>query len=191
MERNINMDQFHEHMSEVKQAAGVPPDFGTQPIPPGAVRIQHMTWQDRTDSIRESGLLKSMSSEHSESPQVFATTGDTLEHEDSVSADSDRAVVEGYVFPHGTDSNPHSQLDVGSGLSPERAASRHSTVTLHGDLPPDQILAVHEPWHAAARYLTSDPRNVEEVESGAHDSLMEDESFPHYGRAIRTLKDFL
>ena len=186
---NLSEDQFHAYTKEVRAAAGVPPEFGSQPIPPGAVRLQHLTWSDRVHSIREMGLRKDMASPHSEAPQVFATTGDTLEHE--MSADSDRAVVEGYAFPHRSPGHPHSQLDIGSGMSPERAASRHSTVTLHGDLPPEQIIAVHEPWHAAARYLTSDPRNVENVESGVYDDLIEDESLRHYGRAIRNLKRVL
>jgi hypothetical protein len=183
-----NGDQFGQVLNE---AAGLPPEFGSQPIPPGAVRVQHLTWSKNVESIRKEGLLQSKTSPHSEAQQVFATTGDKLEY--PMSGESDRAVVEGYAFPHGTGPDqPYSQLDVGSGMSPERAASRHSTVTFHGDLPPEQIIAIHEPWHAAFRYITSEgDRMLDEVAKGTYDSMMNDKSTRHYGRAIRTLKDLL
>lgn len=182
---HTNDDQFGQVLNE---AVGLPPAFGTQPIPPGAVRVQHHTWSKNVDSIKEQGLRRDMASPHSESPQVFATTGDKLEH--PIDPSGDRTVVEGYAFPHRM-GDQMSQLDIGTGMSPERAASQHSTVTFHGDLPPSQILAVHEPWHEQVRYFTGDKMALDELQTGTYDNFIEDKDYPHIGRAVRALKDVL
>jgi hypothetical protein len=161
-----------------------PPEFGTTPVPEGTVRFNHYTHPDAVESIAEKGLQRKHSEERfarggTESPQVFATAGRPREDMKYT-----HTLVEGYAHPE--------QLDIGSnylGKDPVEHAKRlegyGSVLTFHGDVPPEQITAIHQPWHAHARYILNDPRMVEEVKAGVHDDLLD---HPDYAPAIEHVK---
>ena len=143
--RSLNGDQFP------------PPPPGSTPIPEGTIRFTHYTSPEHVGSILEQGLTRKSAEESyarggTESPEVFATAG-ALKPDQQIS----RPHIEGYAHPH--------QLNVGRPMgrdpqfSPEDVERMHgygSTITFHGDVPPEQITAVHEPWHSHARYLVEE-----------------------------------
>jgi hypothetical protein len=186
-----------QHARFVGDPASIPPEFGTQPIPGGMVRINHYTRPEAIESIKATGLKQSANRDHvGDESFVFATAGrpgnDLLDN---------APVVEGYADPE-----RGGQLDIGENYL-RRPAEEHvarleqnkSTVTLRGDLPPSQILAVHEPWHQRARYMaTADLDRPEDpdkpfasgsvrkaVARGEHDDLGDT---PDYGPALKAVK---
>jgi heme-degrading monooxygenase HmoA len=200
----VNKAQF----SPVDRSAGsgdprsIPPEFGTKPIPAGMVRINHYTDEPAIEGIQAHGLLRSHSEEKfkhggTESPQVFATAG-------APSRDllHSRPVVEAYANPA-----RGAGMDIGENWADRPGHAEHlegnrSVVTFHGDLPRENILAVHEPWHAHARYIAEeqfkgratkpgeDPYATgslrSQVARGELDKIGED--MRDYGPAIRATK---
>jgi hypothetical protein len=155
----------------------IPPEYGSQPIPEGALRFNHYTHPDAVEGIQNEGILRSKSEEKfsrggTESPQVFATAGQV-----KGSLLQDRPVVEGWARPE--------QLDIGRGNPPQNTEAGRHVITFQGDVPRDQILAIHEPWHDHARYMENEPGVLRRVLAGEHDDLLD---FPGYGPAIQYIK---
>lgn len=169
-------------------AADVPPLPGETPIPEGHVRLFHITPLRNAESIRENGLTKSNAKGESygEPNQIWASAGLKAVQAKRVLEgdimDSDFTVIEFHV--------PVDRLDIGSktgsGTDAEWASSleaRTSDVTIYGDVTPEDILAIHEPWHHAYRYL-NDYR--EAVLNGEYDWA--EEELGGYRRAIQQIK---
>jgi hypothetical protein len=125
------------------------------------MRVHHYTWGRSVPGIEAEGLKRSISEEKfkhggTESPQVFATAGAPSERDLMDTAGGDKHYIEGWAKPE--------QLDIGrpwgsSHLSSEQLSEhiqgvegRRSTITFQGDVPKEQILAVHAPWHMAGDY---------------------------------------
>lgn len=172
----------------VTDFTAIPPEFGTTPIPEGHVRFNHYTSEsksrdddgnqpdDNTSSIKRHGLLNSYAQRSyarggSEAPFTFMTAGNP-----NPNSLSQRNWVEGYIHP--------SQL---GGFASDRTpadleANKAVLTTLH-DIPPEQILHVHEPWHNKFRTMR---------ESYAHEMLNGEMDFVHddpdtkaeYGKAL-------
>jgi hypothetical protein len=157
---------------------GLPPEYGSTPVPEGMVRFNHYTFPSSVPGIREHGLLRSRSEEAfgkmaTEHPQIFATAGepdkDTLRN---------RPVVEGWA-------DPSKDLDIGSDWPAHDLEERRSVITMRGDVPPDRIIAVHEPWHHNVRTILGDEHYLRDTLSGANDHALDD---PDWGPAIRYVK---
>jgi hypothetical protein len=182
------MPRAPQRLSRI-EPPNIPPEFGTTPIPEGTVRFNHFTWgAERAQSIREQGILRSHSEEAyarggTESPQVFATAG----HPGEMPNRGERHFIEGYARPE--------QLDIGapyaaSHLSEEQLGEhmrgleqRKSVITFHGDVPKEQILAVHEPWHQTYHYLNRDPSMEANVMAGEYDDIE-----PELDEAMKPIK---
>jgi hypothetical protein len=149
-----------------KIEAGVPPEFGTTPIPPGTVRFNHYTWGRSVPGIKAEGIKRSYSEEKfehggTESPQIFATAG----HPGRALQDAahgDKHYIEGYAhigqLDVGGDYRASHMNDQQLGEHAQRLEANKSVITFHGDVPKEQILAVHEPWHGTFHHLADDPR---------------------------------
>jgi hypothetical protein len=136
----------------------IPGEFGSQPVPEGSVRVNHYTSPDAIDSIRQHGLTMQHAHESyarggTEYPSIFATAG--APKEDLLRA---RPVVEAHI--------PVSSLDIGSHTSASDLESRHSVVTTNQDVPPENIMAVHQPWHRTFRYVQNDPGMEKNIMAG-------------------------
>lgn len=155
----------------------IPAEIGTTPIPEGTVRFNHFTWgAERAHSIAEHGIQQSYSIEKykhggTESPQVFANAG--VPGKNDMPNRGDKYFIEGYAKPE--------QLDIGRPYGHERLSNaqlgehmrgleeRRSTITMHGDIPPSQIVGVHEPWHQTYRYLRDNPEHEAPITAGNYD----------------------
>jgi hypothetical protein len=161
----------------------VPPEPGTAPIPEGHVRLFHYSPTENLPSIREHGLRQSAGKgeTYGEPNQVWAAAGvpkaDMFQHKNFVEFHAD----------------PHKDLDIGraspgikyEGGSPAAHLERHqSHVTMRGDVPPENIVAVHEPWHQHLRYLEGNADYYKE-----HPSFLDHTGDPDVDKAIGIFKD--
>ena len=198
----VSKDQFQK----LGHPADVPPEFGTQPIPEGMVRFNHYTYGEGAGaSIRAHGLLRSKGEESyarggTESPQVFATAGHPrdLLHTNTI--------VEGWANPRPLGRTESLEdrpglMDIGSnygGWDPkehvERLEGNRSTITFHGDVPANQIIAVHEPWHGHYRHMME--VNPNRPDSALEKGIMHGEydyvnEMPDYKPALEAAKTAL
>jgi hypothetical protein len=68
---------------------------------------------------------------------------------------------------------------------PREWATGYHHVIMRGDVPPDQIVAIHEPWHGAARYMRDDDPTLQRYQ------WIKDETDPvyePYERGLRALE---
>lgn len=111
-------------------SSSVPSEPGTTPIPNGMVRRFHVT-QASPEVIRSQGLLQS-AARGIEGPKAIYSWTDW---KSAKGYSSNAPIVEFYTDPN---------LLKGS--------------YQYGDIPPNQIIAIHEPWHDRFRYCLE--RNV-------------------------------
>lgn len=171
----------------------IPPEPGTVGVPPGHARVWHYSnvdsepgdtrpWHEvvnaRAASLRRHGVNPN-----------FSRTGTYGEPEGMVWAAAsatppdnirDKIYVEAHV-------NPKTDIDIGRGRSASELEAYGSHVTTFKPISPHQFTAVHEPWHAAARYIMGDPRTLETARSGGYDSVAESHPLD-YGPAIAYAK---
>jgi hypothetical protein len=174
----------------------VPPAPGETQVPPDTMRMMHYTHPDNSESIRKNGLLRSAGKGHTygEPDLVWGAIGTPDAKTVNRMAETGKHFVETWVRPD--------QLDIGRPVSLGRNGKvddrvresmrfleeRNSHVTLLGDLPPSQIMAVHEPWHSSYRYM-SDAGMRDRTLEGEYDSMIDDDEYrDSYGRAIKKIK---
>jgi hypothetical protein len=135
----------------------LPPEPGTAPIPEGHTRYYHQTGEENIPSIREHGLL------FDKAKGIEGPKGIWASHAPFYGDARDSPTVE-FHLP-----KDHGHI-----------------VALQHDVVPEQILAIHEPWHDKARYYEDNPDVKAEALAGGHDSLAED--YPEYDKAIKYIK---
>lgn len=166
---------------EVHSGGGVPPLPGGSPIPEGAIRLFHVTPLRNAESIREHGLTlgASKTNTYGEPSQIWASAGVSSQQakrvEEGGLMDADMAVIEFWAMPD--------ELDIGRGANPADIEARSGDVTFLHDVPTDHIVAIHEPWQSAYRYLQE---YKTEVLAGEYDYATD---VPAYAQAIAAIKN--
>jgi SPP1 gp7 family putative phage head morphogenesis protein len=152
-----------------------PVELGSLPIPEGHIRLYHYT-KGAPQEVREQGLLHSKARGHTygEPDMVWGSTQppDPNIHniaEFHVPA-NDEAISMNAEKPYGD-------------LTEWMKGNHH--VGLTRDVKPDELLAVHEPWHQRYHYANSNPDVKEAILAGEHDDLLAN---PEYGPAIRHIQ---
>ena len=176
----------HDQLDHGVRGSGdvVPPLPGTVPVPPGEVRLFHRTPLSNAASIRENGLTVSTArgETYGEPNQIWGSAGIRSSQAQSVIdggiMDSDYVVVEFHM--------PTDRLNIGNGRDAAEMEAAQSDVTIYGDVPPENIIAVHEPWEAAYRTLAG-PDYIDQVRAGEFDNMIDDPNFPGYSRALEIL----
>jgi hypothetical protein len=132
----------------------LPAKPGTVPIPPGTVRLYHQTSEEALQSIMKTGL--------------------TISHAQGI--EGPRAIYASETGFYGKpDSRPTLEFYV--------AREYWENPFVLEDVPPEQMIAAHFPWHRQARYIESHPKVKQEVLAGKHDNLTGD-----YARAVEYVK---
>lgn len=169
----------------------IPPEPGSVPLPEGQARLWHYSNVDRepgddrpwhqivsgrADALRREGLRmdRSRTASYGEPSQIWAAAGS-----EAPSNLRDKIYVEFSASPK--------DLDIGSYSTASELEQHGAHVTMRKNVSPAQFIAVHEPWHAAARYILNDPEVLRDAQSGMHDGLMEDDPV-EYGPAIAYAK---
>jgi len=132
----------------------VPKKMGTSPIPKGMVRRFHVTGSQNIDDIKKNGLTMQRA-RGIDGPKAIYSWSD----EDSARsyAGPYGSIVEFYDHPENYDSHRFARL---------------------GDVPKDQILAIHEPWHERYRYA---------LEENIPSTVLRDAGGPDYEKAADAL----
>jgi len=131
----------------------LPPEPDTTPIPEGHVRLYHQTSKENLGSIKRNGL------------QLSRARG--IEGPRGIYADEQGFYgAPGGQMPTVEFSVPKERWD--------RPFVRVDSMLDQGRVAPENIIAVHYPWHAHARYAENDPEIVKATLAGEHDFLLND-----------------
>jgi hypothetical protein len=138
-------------------------------VDPGHIRLYHQTTPDKLPGIRRRGLLLSQARGIEGPRAIYASTTPFYGRaEDHVTVEFQ--VPEDEFYP------PFVVKPRDPRFAPEPAER----------VPPSAFIAIHEPWHAHARYMEKDPLLVEQILAGEHDDLAG--KVPTYGPAIAYIK---
>lgn len=135
----------------------LPKPLGETPIPSGAIRCYHYTGEADAESIARSGLLSryargdgGMGYGNEPSAGIWAATGRPATTEGMKGAKDGQAIIEFWIKPEQISQQAEYPP---SGTNPVSWGQGYHHIILRGDLSPNQIVAIHLPWHRHARYL--------------------------------------
>ena len=156
----------------------VPVEPGTAPIPEGHIRFFHYSnirgdqpgnidWEtivhNRAVSLRDNGIKMTgaRGEQYGEPNQIWA------------SRKAPESIEKIYV----EFSLPHDDPRIGGTIrrregSIEEIQNATTDATFTGDIKPDEIVAVHEPWHEHARYLIEKEGGLDRVGKGEFDHFL-------------------
>lgn len=163
----------------------LPGKLGEAKIPEGTIRVFHYTPETAASSIAEAGLLESyargdggMGQGNEPSAGVWASTGRPATASDGPSPH--QAIIEFWITPDQISGRAESPRSYEDAL--EWGNGYHHLI-LNGDVPKNQLAAVHLPWHAHARYMESNYKDPVSEFAGDY------EGFPdEYKKAYDYLK---
>lgn len=139
----------------------IPFEPGTEPIPDGHVRLYHQTNAKYLRSIRRNGL---------EARQPFEGPRGLYADEEGFYGKPENVPTVEFHVPKEHWDRPF--VKTGGSIYDARVE-------------PENIIAVHHPWHQTARYIESEPDVLNSVLNGEDDKLLNDKQ---YGPAIRFIK---
>jgi hypothetical protein len=125
----------------------LPPEPGTTPIPEDHVRLYHQTSEENLGAIKHQGIKisKAKDTERSDPRGIWADE-------------------------KGFRGSPNKVPTVEFHVHKSRWENTRPFVA-GDDVKPSEIIGVHRPWHAHARYLEKDPKRIEDTLTGKHDNL--------------------
>jgi hypothetical protein len=136
------------------QVPDLPPEPGTAPVQPGYVRLYHQTSAENLQAIEQTGL--------------------GIEHAQGI--EGPRAIYaseKGFYGEPGTRPTLEFQVPKQNWDDP----------FVLQDVPVENIIAAHYPWHSKARYLINDERCMAKALAGEYDDLKGD-----YAPAVEYVK---
>jgi tRNA nucleotidyltransferase/poly(A) polymerase len=184
----IELQEDDGKTTKLAATTDIPPEPGSTPIPDGHVRLWHYTEGD-PEAVRQQGLLmnRAKGENYGEPNQIWASARppEFMTHN----------VVEFHVpvnDPRWNFGKYEPYINYGEGYQMPQDYGRYlhdrgAHVTFLGDIRPDEIVAVHEPWHHHYHYLMShhgDPSG----DPSQFDFLKDDR---HYGPALEAWKNSL
>jgi len=163
-------------ISQVTPVERVPDGIGVIPIPSNHIRLYHYT-RGNPEDVRHEGLMMS----HAK--------GETYGEPNMIWASSQPPdpSIKNIVEFHVSVDEPMSLERPNKGQSTEEWMKGNHHVGFYRDIRPEEILAVHEPWHEKYRYIMNDADLLKKVLSGEFDDLTEDKA-PSEFKAIRAIK---
>lgn len=156
---NISKGPEHltgKNINEIGKPETLPAEPGSTPIKPGYIRLYHQTRQENLDSIRKEGLLYKYAKGLEGPRTVYASET---------------------PFYGNAKNTPTIEFQV--------KEEDFWGTQVKRDVLPEDIIAIHEPWHRHARYAENDPDVLRETLEGKNDRLLDD---PEYGPAVKYIK---
>lgn len=150
----------------------LPKSMGETSIPSGTIRCYHYTTTDAAESIARSGLLEryargdgGMGAGNEPSAGIWAATGRpaTSDGLKGPANGSGQAVIEFWVKPDQIGQQADYPWN-GEDLVAWGKGYHH--IIVRGDVPANQIAAVHLPWHSSARYVEEAKLTLDDVPAG-------------------------
>jgi hypothetical protein len=157
----------------------IPPEFGESSIPNNNVRLMHYT-RGNIEEIKNNGLLISKAQGHNygEPDMIWGSTSinDYKEMSSYKNIIEFSVPVTDILFPRSYKIEDADRLNNGN-----------YHVGIFRDVRPEEILAIHEPWHNHYRYIMERKDTIQEVLNGELDNITEDK-FPSEYKAIQAIK---
>jgi hypothetical protein len=165
----------------------VPPEPGTTPIPPDHVRLYHYTGSRNQDATEEQ-LAENL---RTKGIDIGQAKGSTYGEPNAVWA-STKAPGKHKVFAEFDIHKDDPRWDIGRPRTPQDVDwlnNGNIDVTFKGSIRPEEIHAIHMPWHHPYRYLIESDM-IPNVLAGEYDFLLEDYSrHPAESKAIEYIKN--
>jgi hypothetical protein len=142
----------------------LPDEPGTVPIPVGYIRLYHRTSINNMKSITKNGLSINNAKGY-EGPKAI------------------------YADPKGFYGKPgdvgDEKVDVEFSVPKDKF---RGTIVHMDEVPPENIIAIHQNWHNTARSIRDDPKTLSRVLSGEHDDLLDGSGGDQYKYSIKHIK---
>lgn len=163
------------------ESTKIPPEPGTIPLPSGYVRVFHYTkpgteegegdllCHQMAERIRKQGININFSRGESYGEPKVVWVSATKPHNGKVFAEMFIKIDDPRWGPHWRNKGP----------------STNGDAYLVDSIRPEEIIAVHEPWHTKYHYIKNNPEVERQVLDGEFDHLLDREE---YGPAIRAIK---
>ena len=132
----------------------LPPEPGTAPIPADHVRLYHQTSEENLGAIKHQGIRF-----------------------DKARGGNNRDPMGIWADEKGLRGDPSKKPTVEFHVHKDRW--KNAPFVTGGDIKPHEIIGVHRPWHAHARYLEKDPKRIQATLDGKHDSLLGKKDYHH------------
>jgi hypothetical protein len=147
---------------------------GTRPIPDHHIRMFHYT--PYPDSVAHEGikLNKSRGHTYGDINTIWAVAGNSETH--PYKKQYYQPMIEFHIDPRDPRVNmggvhPSEKWTPEDARDSERSAS---TYTFNGDIKPEEIVAIHRPWHVHARTILKDPLHKKKFEEGHYEFVKND-----------------
>lgn len=156
----------------------IPNEIGTTPIPSNHIRLYHYT-RGNPEEIKRNGLQLSHArgSTYGEPNMVWAS---------SVPPDASIKNIVEFSVPVNDTSMDLEKPKMGE--SPDEWMSGNHHVGFYRDIRPEEIIAIHEPWHEKYRWIIRNPDVIERIKNGELDDLTEAQA-PDEFKAIQFVKN--
>jgi len=118
------------------ESIGIPPPMGTTPIPAGYVRVYHQTPLENVESIKAQGILHSHMKGIEGPKRIYV-----------------------WKTPFYGSSGSHATVEISV---PEEVFDPPQFLTIK-DVPTENIIAIHEPWHELAKGLIENYPTLEAI----------------------------
>lgn len=180
---------FHQMRdASVHKTAAVPPAPGTIPAPPGSVRLYHYTGAPEGTLEREGiDISKAKGETYGEPNYVWASTQKpdpyTKRFAEFFMPHDDPRWDIGKYTPGMKYQNANGEWEDSPEAWAHHLTSHGSNVTFYGSIRPEEIAAVHEPWHSNYRYMKEGNMSPEELSWIADQR----DQFPNEFRAYQEL----
>ncbi len=162
--------------------AEVPPEPGTSPIPNNHIRLFHYT---KFKYIGPESAHQAANSLKTQGLDIKKAKGNTYGEPNVVWASAEQP-QHGHVFAEFSVSIDDPRLP--PSMRPDsiqKFNAGKSDIYLLDSINPEEILAVHEPWHSRYNYILKNPRLHQAVKNGEHDQLLNNDD---YGPAVMKAK---
>lgn len=143
------------------------PNRGEIGIPEGYTRMYHQTNPNNIESIKQNGLLvnKSKGKSVGDPIGIWATSN-----------------PEGFYGKQGGLSTIEFKIPT------KEYESLYGKTLIERDIPPEDIIAIHEPWKDTVNFIARRPSSIQAAKDGEYDALMDNDD---YSKAISYIKEHL
>ena len=165
----------------------VPPEPGTAPIPANHVRLYHYTKYDTSPGHHDADAHLAAEKLRTQGIDIGKARGSTYGEPNVVWASTEMPSYQKVFaeFSMAMDDPRWAQGKPEPEVSPQEYEARKWDCYFFGSIHPNEIIAVHEPWHGRYRYLRQNPELIQQVVDGEFDHLLNNSE---YGPAVRRVK---
>ena len=188
IELSFNPDQPRDEKGQWVVGATVPPAPGQSPIPAGHVRLYHFTRPEAHGIEPANGDYYITEQLHQvaeklkrEGIDISKAKGSTYGEPDVVWASTQKP-EDGHLYAEFSVPADDPRWQIGkpeAGTDPREYEKRNWDSTFSGSIKPEELVAVHEPWHKDYRLFKEEEGGVASVLKGEHDWAVESKS-PHH-----------